>query len=98
MARVFKGCHAALVPDGALIIVFANKQPMAWGALVAAVIRAGFVVDASWPIKTERAVRTNAISTASLSSSVWLVCRKRPLTARPGYDRPVTRGDALEHR
>src|SRR6202008_2645859 len=64
-------------------------QPMAWGALVAAVIRAGFVVDASWPIKTERAVRTNAISTASLSSSVWLVCRKRPLTARPGYDRPV---------
>jgi putative DNA methylase len=89
MARVFKGCHAALVPDGALIIVFANKQPMAWGALVAAVIRAGFVVDASWPIKTERAVRTNAISTASLSSSVWLVCRKRPLTARPGYDRPV---------
>ena len=89
MARVFKGCHAALVPDGALVIVFANKQPMAWGALVAAVIRAGFVVDASWPIKTERAVRTNAISTASLSSSVWLVCRKRPMTARPGYDRPV---------
>jgi hypothetical protein len=52
-------------------------------------IRAGFVVDASWPIKTERAVRTNAIATASLSSSVWLVCRKRPTTARPGYDRPV---------
>jgi putative DNA methylase len=89
MARVFKACHAALVPDGALVIVFANKQPMAWGALVAALIRAGFVVDASWPIKTERAVRTNAIATASLSSSVWLVCRKRPTTARPGYDRPV---------
>lgn len=89
MARVFKACHASLTPDGVLVIVFANKQPAAWGALVAALIRAGFVVDASWPIKTERAVRTNAIATASLSSSVWLVCRKRPHTARPGYDRPV---------
>jgi hypothetical protein len=72
-----------------LVIVFANKQPAAWGSLVGALIRAGFVVDASWPIKTERAVRTNAIATASLSSSVWLVCRKRQASAKPGYDRPV---------
>ena len=89
MARVFHASNKALAQDGVLVIVFANKQPAAWGSLVGALIRAGFVVDASWPIKTERAVRTNAIATASLSSSVWLVCRKRPALAKPGYDRPV---------
>lgn len=30
-----------------------------------------------------------AISSAALSSSVWLVCRKRPSTARPGFAAPV---------
>ena len=36
------------------MVVFANKQPDAWETLVAALIRAGFVVDGSWPIQTER--------------------------------------------
>ncbi|MFL7900676.1 DUF1156 domain-containing protein [Azospirillum argentinense] len=89
MARAFRSFHAALAKDGILVLVFANKQPVAWEALVTALIRSGFVVDASWPIKTERAVRTNAIATASLSSSVWLVCRKRPPTAKPGWDGQV---------
>ena len=31
-----------------------TKQPAAWSTLVTALIRAGFVVDASWPIQTER--------------------------------------------
>ena len=30
-----------------------------------------------------------AISSAALSSSVWLVCRKRPSAARPGFSGPV---------
>ena len=89
MARVFRACHTSLEPDAPLILVFANKQPLAWGALVASLIRAGFMVNASWPIKTERGARTNAIATASLSSSVWLVCRKRAPTARPSFSGKV---------
>ena len=89
MAAVFRRCHAALNPDGVLVIVFANKSPDAWETLVGAIIRAGFVVDGSLPIQTEMGNRTRAQSSAALSSSVWLVCRKRPATARPGYDRPV---------
>jgi adenine-specific DNA methylase len=46
-------------------------------------------VDGSLPIQTEMGNRTRAQSSAALSSSVWLVCRKRSATARPGYDRPV---------
>ena len=71
-----------------MIVVFANKQPDAWEALAGALIRAGFIVDASWPIRTEMGNRTNAIATASLASSVWLVCKKRPPT-RPGFDTTV---------
>ncbi len=88
MAAVFVKCHAALKPDGRLVIVFANKNPNAWETLVSALIRAGFLVDGSWPIQTEREARTNAITTASLASSVWLVCKKRP-PGRPGWDNAV---------
>jgi putative DNA methylase len=89
MAAVFRRCSAALTPDGILVIVFANKNPNAWETLVGALIQAGFVVDGSLPIQTEMSSRTRAMNSAALSSSVWLVCRKRPTTARPGYDRLV---------
>jgi adenine-specific DNA methylase len=89
MAAVFRRCHAALKPTGILVIVFANKNPDAWETLVGALIRAGFVVDGSLPIQTEQSSRMRAISSAALSSSVWLVCRKRPSSARPGFAAPV---------
>lgn len=91
MARAFASCSVALRPDGHLVIVFANKQPDAWETLVAAIIRAGFTVDGSWPIQTERAARVRSLSSAALASSVWLVCKKRVPAARPGWDRDVLR-------
>jgi adenine-specific DNA methylase len=89
MFRVFQNCHKALKPEGRLVIVFAHKHPDAWETLVSAIIRAGFIVDGSWPIQTERQARTRSLSSAALSSSVWLVCKKRPITARPGWDNRV---------
>jgi hypothetical protein len=50
-------------------------------------IRAGFTVDASWPIDTE--MPNKAAGGARLASSVWLVCKKRPATARSGWDNKV---------
>ena len=84
----FGHVHAALRSDGRLVIVFANKHPDAWETLVGALIRAGFVVDSSWPIQTEMGNRNRAIASAALSSSVWLVCKKRPVV-RPGWDNNV---------
>jgi putative DNA methylase len=89
MFRAFQQSYRALGPEGRLVIVFAHKQPDAWETLVSAIIRAGFVVDASWPIQTEMSNRTRALSSAALSSSVWLVCRKRSPAARPGWDGTV---------
>jgi hypothetical protein len=89
MGRAFRACADALTPDGKMVVVFANKQPDAWETLVSAIIRAGFTVDGSWPIQTEMGNRTRALSSAALASSVWLVCKKRPATARPGWDNKV---------
>lgn len=89
MARAFRACHSALRPDGRLVIVFAHKHPDAWETLVGAIIKAGFVVDGSWPIQTEREARTRSLSSAALSSSVWLVCRKRDPLTKAGWDAQV---------
>ena len=89
MARAFRRFHEALGDDGRLVIVFANKSPDAWETLVSALVRAGFVVTGSWPIHTEMQTRLRAMSSAALASSIWLVCRKRSLTARPGWEEPV---------
>ena len=88
MARTFRACHEALKVDGRLVVVFANKSPDAWETLAAALIRAGFVVDGSWPIQTEMQNRQRSLASAALASSVWLVCRKRP-PGRPGWDSSV---------
>ena len=89
MERAFRRFHEALRDDGRLVVVFANKNPDAWETMVCGLIRAGFVVTGSWPIQTEMQTRQRAMSSAALSSSIWLVCRKRPKTARPGWETPV---------
>ena len=89
MFRAFSACKDALAPEGRMVVVFANKQPEAWETLVSSMIRAGFVVDASWPIQTEMGNRTRAQGSSALASSVWFVCRKRLETARPGWDTQV---------
>lgn len=88
MASAFRSCHAALKPEGRLVVVFANKQPDAWETLVSAIVRAGFVVSASWPIATEMRGGVRNHGRASLASSIWLVCRKRT-NLRPGWDSSV---------
>ena len=87
MARAFVRFRDALRDDGRLVLVFANKSPDAWETLVSALIRAGFVVTGSWPIQTE--MQNKVAGGARLSSSIWLVCRKRPEEARAGWDGKV---------
>ncbi len=89
MTSAFKTIYEGLVPSGVLVVVFAHKDPDAWETVVSSMIRSGFVVKSSWPIQTEMPNRTRALSTAALSSSVWLVCRKRPEDARSGWDNQV---------
>ena len=48
-----------------------------WETFLDAVIRAGFVLTGTWPMRTERDGRTISSGTNTLASSIILVCRKR---------------------
>jgi adenine-specific DNA methylase len=89
MAAAFRNFCERLGDSGRLVIVFANKSVDAWETLVGALIRGGAEVTASWPIQTEREARSRGQASAALSSSVWIVCRKRPNTALPGWEEPT---------
>ncbi|MBI4332979.1 MAG: DUF1156 domain-containing protein [Chloroflexi bacterium] len=52
-----------------------------WDTFLDAVIRAGFAVTGTWPMRTERSARSNAMDTSALASSIILVCRQRSLDA-----------------
>jgi len=89
MASAFRSKLQSLSDTGRLVIVFANKEVAAWETLIAAVIKSGAVVTASWPIQTEMPNRARGMSSAALSSSVWIVCRKRPKTSVAGWEETV---------
>jgi adenine-specific DNA methylase len=89
MAKSFKSSFNSLEKNGRLVVVFANKEVVAWETLIAALIRGGAVVTASWPIETEMPTRTRSMSSAALASSVWIVCRKREKFAQPGWEETV---------
>jgi adenine-specific DNA methylase len=64
-------------PDGIGVVVFAHKSTAGWESQLQALLDAGWVITASWPVDTERAGRLRAIDSAALASSVHLVCRPR---------------------
>lgn len=52
-----------------------------WETFLDAVIRAGFAISGTWPIRTERGARSNALASNALASSIVLVCRARKVEA-----------------
>jgi adenine-specific DNA methylase len=77
MARCFAEGRRVLGQHGIGCIVFAHKTTEGWEALLSGIIGGGWTITASWPVATERANRLNARDTASLGTSVHLVCRPR---------------------
>jgi putative DNA methylase len=66
-----------LRPQGIGVVVFAHKSTAGWENQIRAMLEAGWVFTASWPIDTERPGRLRAQKSAALASSVHLVCRPR---------------------
>lgn len=48
-----------------------------WVTFLESVIRSGFNIDGTWPVRTERGARSIGIGSNALASSIVLVCRKR---------------------
>jgi adenine-specific DNA methylase len=77
MKRAFAEGRRLLTDSGIGCVVFAHKSTEGWESLLSGMIGAGWTITGSWPIATERTVRVNALDTASLATSVHLICRPR---------------------
>jgi adenine-specific DNA methylase len=86
MRRALDEARRVVRPNGLAVIVFAHTSTEGWEALLNGLVSAGWVVTASWPVDTEMGTRMNAMGTASLASSVHLVCRPRENFAEQGSD------------
>ncbi|MEU4594314.1 DUF1156 domain-containing protein [Micromonospora aurantiaca (nom. illeg.)] len=89
--RVFTRVRES-TPDGYPIAVFyAFKQSESdddgeastgWETLLEGMIRSGWAVTGTWPIRTELGNRMRSIDSNALASSIVLACRPRPVSAK----------------
>jgi len=77
MAKALESGREVAKPSALGCVVFADSTTSSWESILSAVIEGGWVLTSSWPIDTELQNRTRASSSASLQSSVFMVCRPR---------------------
>src|SRR5208282_3538283 len=78
-------------PEGPVTIYYAFKQSetsldagtssTGWETFLTAVLRAGFAIMGTWPLRSEQEFRMISMGNNALASSILLVCRKRPAAA-----------------
>ncbi len=76
LKKAYEEIHRVLKPNGIAVIVYAHKSTEGWETLINSLLDSGLVITATWPIHTEMESRLNAKETASLASSLYIVCRK----------------------
>jgi adenine-specific DNA methylase len=77
MSLALNSARRSLTSNGIAVIVFADSSTSSWEAILGAIVGSGWTVTSSWPIDTEMQNRTQAQESASLQSSVHIVCRPR---------------------
>ncbi|MGH7799463.1 MAG: DUF1156 domain-containing protein [Thermodesulfobacteriota bacterium] len=77
ITKAFNEIYRVLNLNGIACIVFAHKSTEAWETIINALLNSGLYLTASWPVHTEMKARLQAKETASLASSIYMVCRKR---------------------
>lgn len=85
MARIFEECHRVLKADGVMTLMFTHKATGAWDALTSGLMKAGFSISASWPINTEAESSLHIKDKSAANSTVFLVCRPRPVAAKEAH-------------
>lgn len=77
MTAAFREMYRVLRPDGSLTVMFTHKRVEAWDTLASALIGAGFVIKASWPVHTESEHSLHQAKKNAAASTILLICRKR---------------------
>ena len=109
MFSSFKQVRNYLRDDIPLTVYYAFKQSDAessnnvesvastgWETMLSAIIRAGFSIVGTWPMRTELANRMRSNGSNALASSIVLVCRKRVADAPNTTRRQFVRALKLE--
>lgn len=90
MTRAIQNLSEQAHPAFPVSIYYAFKQSdtkendtlsTGWVTFLEAVIQAGFSIDGTWPVRTEKPGRARDNSSNALASSIVLVCRKRETNA-----------------
>ena len=90
-ARVFDSIRAGSPVNVPTAVFYAFKQAetegegtasTGWEVLLEGMIRSGWEITGTWPIRTELGNRTRSFESNALASSVVLACRPRPVGAR----------------
>lgn len=89
MQKAFEEARRLLKPGAPMVCVYAHKTTAGWATLINAMRIAGFSVVEAWPVEMERRVRQNALETAALASSIFLVARRREGTQTGSYENDV---------
>lgn len=93
--EVFRRAREASLPDYPITVYYAFKQAetadggeasTGWETLLEGMIRSGWSVTATWPLRSERGGRMISVGTNALASSILLALRPRPEDA-PRTDR-----------
>lgn len=86
LGEAFSRLREVQHPDYPLTIFYAFKQSESsedgvastgWESMLEALLRSGFTVTGTWPMRTESMSRLRSIGSNALASSIALVCRPR---------------------
>ena len=77
MAEIFAECRRVIKPDSITTVMFNHKSTTAWVALTVALIKAGFAITRTWPVKTESESSIHIKGKAATRTTILLVCRPR---------------------
>ena len=74
---VFQECHRVLKDSGLLVFTYHHSRDEGWASLASAIIKAGFIVANSHPVKSEMSVATpKSQATEPIQLDIIIVCRK----------------------
>lgn len=78
LSGVWKECHRVLKRDGLLIFSYHHSRTEGWRAVLASLVRAGFVIVQTHPIKAEMSGATpKRQAKEPIDLDILVVCRKR---------------------
>jgi len=93
--EVFRRARETALPDFPITVYYAFKQSettsagqasTGWETLLEGMVRSGWAITATWPMRSERGGRMISVGTNALASSIVLALRPRPEDA-PRTDR-----------